>query len=209
LAEVLMKKSRAGGRAGRRRSRPGSAPTGPALPGVATSSRSWIASTLSRTSSWPAATTATLGCLAAHWRTHGRPRFAQFDNDTRFQGPHQHRDVIGRVSRCCLQLGITPIFVPPSTGGAVQPTGVAESPRPPSGVWGRSFHRRRRLARVGLEGLARLPAARGAGHDGEHFAHFFQPEAACHDLTQHLDGVQGCEERGVVGVVVRVDLDDL
>lgn len=84
----------------------------------------------------PATTTATLGCLAAHWRTHGRPRFAQFDNDTRFQGPHQHRDVIGRVSRCCLQLGTTPIFVPPSTGGAVQPTGVAESPRGPRLAFG-------------------------------------------------------------------------
>jgi len=69
---------------------------------------------------WPlasASTTVTLDCLAAHWRTHGRPSFAQFDNDTRFQGPHQHRDVIGRVSRCCLQLGITPVFVPPREFG--------------------------------------------------------------------------------------------
>lgn len=65
----------------------------------------------------PASTTATLGCLATHWRTHGRPSFAQFDNDTRFQGPHQHRDVIGRVSRCCLQLDITPVFVPPREFG--------------------------------------------------------------------------------------------
>lgn len=69
---------------------------------------------------WPltaATTTAILGCLAAHWRAHGCPGFAQFDNDTRFQGPHQHRDVIGRVSRCCLQLGIIPVFVPPREFG--------------------------------------------------------------------------------------------
>lgn len=65
---------------------------------------------------WPlerATTTAILPRLIAHWRDHGRPGFAQFDNDTRFQGPHQHRDAIGRVSRLCLQLGITPVFVPP------------------------------------------------------------------------------------------------
>ncbi len=65
---------------------------------------------------WPlaqATTSAILPRLMGHWRTHGRPTFAQFDNDTRFQGPHQHRDVIGRVSRLCLQLGITPVFVPP------------------------------------------------------------------------------------------------
>jgi hypothetical protein len=65
---------------------------------------------------WPvrrATTSAILPCLAAHWQQVGCPAFAQFDNDTRFQGPHQHRDVIGRVSRQCLQLGITPVFVPP------------------------------------------------------------------------------------------------
>jgi len=65
---------------------------------------------------WPlgrATTTTILPRLLAHWQRHGCPAFAQFDNDTRFQGPHQHRDVIGRVSRLCLQLGIAPVFVPP------------------------------------------------------------------------------------------------
>jgi len=65
----------------------------------------------------PARTTTLLGCLATHWQRHGCPGFAQFDNDTRFQGPHQHRDVLGRVSRLCLQLGITPVFVPPHEFG--------------------------------------------------------------------------------------------
>src|SRR5262249_24879489 len=29
-----------------------------------------------------------------------------------FQGPHTHPDVIGRVSRLCLGLGVVPVFVP-------------------------------------------------------------------------------------------------
>ena len=65
---------------------------------------------------WPlpsATTTAILPCLTAHWQAHGRPLYAQFDNDLRFQGPHQHADTFGRVVRFCLQLGVTPIFVPP------------------------------------------------------------------------------------------------
>ena len=51
--------------------------------------------------------------LAAYWREVGLPAYAQFDNDNRFQGPHQHRDAIGRVVRLCLSLGIVPVFAPP------------------------------------------------------------------------------------------------
>ena len=51
--------------------------------------------------------------ITAHWRTVGLPDYAQFDNDTRFQGPHQHADSVGRVSRLCLSLGVVPVFVPP------------------------------------------------------------------------------------------------
>ena len=32
-----------------------------------------------------------------YWRQQGLPHFAQFDNDTRFQGGHNHPDVLGRV----------------------------------------------------------------------------------------------------------------
>ena len=60
-----------------------------------------------------AGTTAILPCLAAHWRAYGRPDYAQFDNDTRFQGPHSRADLFGRVVRFCLQLEVTPVFVPP------------------------------------------------------------------------------------------------
>lgn len=51
-------------------------------------------------------------CLVEHWRAVGLPAYAQFDNDTRFQGPHQHPDVIGRVMRLCLSLGISVVFAP-------------------------------------------------------------------------------------------------
>ena len=55
--------------------------------------------------------------LLDHWRAHGLPDYAQFDNDTRFTGPHQFPDVVGRVTRICLSLGVTPVYVPPRETG--------------------------------------------------------------------------------------------
>jgi len=69
----------------------------------------------------PASTDRDLSCLLAHWQRHGVPGFGQFDNDTRFQGAHQHADVFGRVTRLCLQLGVTPVFVPPREFGLQNP----------------------------------------------------------------------------------------
>lgn len=74
---------------------------------------------------WPelrgATTTSVLARLMAHWQREGCPGYAQFDNDTRFQGAHQHPDVFGRVVRLCLQLGITSVFVPPREFGMQNP----------------------------------------------------------------------------------------
>jgi hypothetical protein len=56
-------------------------------------------------------------CLIERWRQWGLPGFAQFDNDTRFQGAHQWADSIGRVSRLCLALGVVPVFAPPREPG--------------------------------------------------------------------------------------------
>lgn len=70
--------------------------------------------------SWPLAQKTAknaLDGLLEHWRAFGRPGYAQFDNDTVFQGPHQHPDTIGRVSRLCLSLDIVPVFVPPQETG--------------------------------------------------------------------------------------------
>lgn len=50
--------------------------------------------------------------LTVHWQHFGLPAYAQFDNDTRFQGAHQHRDCVSRVMRLCLSLQIVPVFAP-------------------------------------------------------------------------------------------------
>lgn len=55
--------------------------------------------------------------LIEHWREWGLPHYAQFDNDTLFQGAHQHPNVISRVMRLCLSLGVIPVFVPPGERG--------------------------------------------------------------------------------------------
>ncbi len=55
--------------------------------------------------------------LEIHWRQHGCPTYAQFDNDSRFQGTHTHPDVLGQVIRFCLSLGVTPVFAPPREHG--------------------------------------------------------------------------------------------
>jgi len=67
--------------------------------------------------------TAKLACTAMteHWRKWGLPDYAQFDNDTRFQGSHAHPDVIGIVIRFCLSLGVIPVFAPPREHGMQNP----------------------------------------------------------------------------------------
>jgi len=71
--------------------------------------------------SWPMEASVTskivVASLVEHWRAFGLPGYAQFDNDTIFQGPHTHPDVLGRVSRLCLSLGVTPVFVVPHEFG--------------------------------------------------------------------------------------------
>lgn len=71
--------------------------------------------------SWPMGASVTarvvVESLIEHWRAFGLPGYAQFDNDTIFQGPHAHPDVVGRVSRLCLGLGVTPVFVVPREFG--------------------------------------------------------------------------------------------
>lgn len=56
-------------------------------------------------------------CLRKRWRRHGAPGYAQFDNDTVFQGAHQFPHAVGRISRLCLQLNVIPVFVPPLEHG--------------------------------------------------------------------------------------------
>jgi hypothetical protein len=71
--------------------------------------------------SWPREASLTakvvVDCLIEHWKAVGLPGYAQFDNDTIFQGTHAHPDVVGRVTRLCLGLGVVPVFVPPREPG--------------------------------------------------------------------------------------------
>ena len=60
---------------------------------------------------------ATLQALLERWRREGLPTYAQFDNDTIFQGAHQFTDTVGRVTRLCLALGVVPVFAPPREPG--------------------------------------------------------------------------------------------
>lgn len=62
-------------------------------------------------------TKGTLPRLQQRWQRDGRPAFAQFDNDTVFQGAHQFAHAVGRISRFCLQLNVVPVFVPPLEHG--------------------------------------------------------------------------------------------
>ncbi len=55
--------------------------------------------------------------LTEDGRQVGLPAYAQFDNDTIFQGPHQDADGVGRVMRLCLSLGVVPVFAPPRETG--------------------------------------------------------------------------------------------
>jgi hypothetical protein len=77
--------------------------------------------------------------LVAHWRTHGLPRYAQFDNGTVFHGPHIHPDVVGRISRVCLSLGVAPVFAPISEHG-FQASIEGYNGLWQSKVWGRFAH---------------------------------------------------------------------
>jgi transposase len=62
-------------------------------------------------------TLTTCDALVRHWRRWGLPAYAQFDNDTVFQGAHQFADTVGRVSRLCLGLGVAVVFAPPREHG--------------------------------------------------------------------------------------------
>jgi hypothetical protein len=55
--------------------------------------------------------------MQEHWQKNGLPGYAQFDNDTRFQGTHRVAGSYGRVIRMCLQAGVTPVFAPPRETG--------------------------------------------------------------------------------------------
>jgi putative transposase len=94
-------------------------------------------------SSWPqegcVTARAVTNALTQRWQEFGLPGYTQFDNGTIFQGSHVHPDVVGRVSRMCLSLGVAVVFAPP------RETGFQASIESYNGswqvrVWGRFQH---------------------------------------------------------------------
>jgi hypothetical protein len=95
--------------------------------------------------------------LLEHWQQVGLPCYAQFDNDTVFQGPHQWPDCFGRVTRLCLSLGVIPVFTPPRETG-FQAMIENYNGRWQTKVWSRFQHTR--LTRVQARSQADVIAAR-------------------------------------------------
>lgn len=92
--------------------------------------------------SWPMAAVSAKAAVAAlieRWRADGLPGYAQFDNDAVFQGAHQHKDVVGRVMRLCLCLGVVPVFAPPRETG-FQAAVESLNGRWQAKVWARFTH---------------------------------------------------------------------
>jgi len=89
----------------------------PQLPNDPRICRKYAAESRSKPNSYATVSENTLDALLEHWRECGLPAYAKFDNDTVFQGAHQFPDTFGRVTRACLSLGVTPVFVPPGEMG--------------------------------------------------------------------------------------------
>ena len=77
--------------------------------------------------------------ILEHWRRFGLPDYAQFDNDTRFQGPHQYPDTLGTIIRMCLSLRVVPVFAPPREQG-LQNAIESFNGRWQAKVWARFHH---------------------------------------------------------------------
>lgn len=81
-------------------------------------------------------------CLLARWQRDGLPAYAQYDNDTVFQGAHQFAEAVGRISRLCLALGVIPVFVPPLEHG------MQNTIESFNGLWQAKVWRRHRVASI-------------------------------------------------------------
>jgi hypothetical protein len=136
-------------------------------------------------SSWTAK--ASVEAIVEHWREQGLPDYAQFDNDTRFQGPHQWPDTFGRVIRLCLQLGVTPVFAPPRETG-FQAAIESYNGRWQAKVWARFEHRT--LADLADRSSRYVQAARQRSAPRQEVAPVRRafPKRWRFDLTQPLRG---------------------
>ena len=95
---------------------------------------------------WPAAqitAKVTVDGLLEHGREVGLPRYAKFDNGTVFHGTHRWPDSLGRVTRMCLSLKVTPVFAPPPLCRGFQADIEAFNRRWQEAVWARFTFRNR------------------------------------------------------------------
>ena len=94
---------------------------------------------------WPAlqiTAKVTVDGLIEYWREVGLPHDAKFDNGTVFHGTHRWPDSLGRVTRMCLSLKVTPVFAPPLCRG-FQADIEAFNRRWQDAVWSRFTFRNR------------------------------------------------------------------
>lgn len=77
----------------------------------------------------------TVRSMIEFWYEYGLPDYAQFDNSTVFQGG-RWPDTLGKVIRCCLSFGVTPVFAPPRENG-FQASIESDNGRWERGVWHR------------------------------------------------------------------------
>ena len=123
-----------------------------------------------------------------HWREFGLPAYAQFDNDTIFQGSHHGHDSLGRVTRICLLLGVTPVFAPPREPG-FQAAIENFNGRWQAKVWSRFHHRSLAALQAQSRHYIRAYRQRAAARIAEapprrRFPRIWQP-----DLQAHPQGV--------------------
>jgi hypothetical protein len=77
--------------------------------------------------------------LLEHWREHGLPAYAQFDNGTIFTGGARYPNTLGTIIRLCLALGVTPVFAPVREHG-LQNAIESANARYQNKVWRRFRH---------------------------------------------------------------------
>jgi transposase-like protein len=157
--------------------------------------------------SWPGRGVTATGAVEAiltHGRAFGLPRYVQFDNDTIFQGAHQAADTFGRVTRLCLQLGVTPVFVPPRETG-FQAAIESYNGRWQARVWSRFHHQSLAALAERSERFVQAYRHRNAARRDAAPARRAVPDGFRLDLTKPLAGVviylRRSDERGLVSLL--------
>ena len=159
--------------------------------------------------SWPTTgvtARATVEFLVEHWRRFGLPRYAQFDNDTRFQGAHQFADAFGRVTRLCLGLGVVPVFAPPREHGFQNPI-ESYNGRWQAKVWSRFQHASLRTLRDRSDAYVRAHRERTAPRADAAPARRTFPKRWSLDLRSPLSGrvvyLRRTNDAGAVDLLAR------